>query len=111
MLKNIIKFCLVIAVFFTMSFASQAESYPDGCLKLYSSFIVNNNPQLTNYIKKMCSCQQEELIKAGVSQSDLDAFVKNAGIGKLDNETIKVAPHINALIDSKTITKKCGSLF
>jgi hypothetical protein len=106
-MKKIFAFLFLL----TFSFPAQAGVYAQQCPKIYLFHIPagKQDQRLKGFLQNLCSCQENELLKAGVSDDELKAFVKNAGSEKLDPATIAVSPKINNIINSGAVKSKCGS--
>jgi hypothetical protein len=88
---------------------AHATNFTDGCVKTYLFHLAGN---ITNDVKsaltKMCACQENALLSAGISQAEMTTFARGAGTGKIDQDAAKVAPRINAIIQSSEVKKRCG---
>ena len=96
----------------------QAESYTQTCVKAHVDLIggqVSTTPQFRTYLNTVCSCQEKELLKAGLSQTDFQIYSQEASDWvsgkKMETAKIKVTPRINAINNSEPVKKKCGTVF
>ncbi|MFM7389518.1 MAG: hypothetical protein ACKO34_02700 [Vampirovibrionales bacterium] len=73
------------------------------------------NSQVRAYVQQVCSCQEKILLKIGFSQAQFLTYGKEGAdfmSGKrMRREDIVVTPKINAVINSDSVKKRCGSIF
>jgi hypothetical protein len=92
---------------------ASAGSYTNRCVKLSLFYISTpDSPQLLSALNKMCACQEAVLVKVGIPQADLEVFgkVPVSRQVQVTPDEARVVPRINAIINSKPVSQKCGSL-
>lgn len=90
-----------------LSSAVRASTYSDGCVEMFLFHLENANDAVKAHLKKSCECQEKELRKRGVTDGELADFVKGAGTPRIDPASMKVAPKLNAIIQSKEVKELC----
>jgi hypothetical protein len=100
---------LLIATFCFLAVSqAHATNYTDGCVKIYLFQLGNVTNDVKSALTKMCACQENALLSAGISQAEMTTVVRGAGTAKIDQAAAKVAPRINAIIQSSEVKKRCG---
>lgn len=105
-------------VYYVPMLTVQAETYTSICVKGHVDMIeqqVPTTPEFRTYLNQVCSCQEKELLKAGLSQADFQIYSQEASDWvsgkKMEIAKIKVTPRINAINNSDPVKKKCGTVF
>ena len=107
------KLRMLVVMVVLVPIAAHAEGYAAGCFKRVNALAIGGLPEAlrANYVR-ICTCQERELRKRGISHKELEAFVREAGNTKrIEPDTAKVAPKINDIIHSEEVKRACGSLF
>ena len=99
---------------FVSSHEATASKYVAGCIKMHEFGMQPKDikADVKKGLSVMCSCQESEILKSGISQDEINLFVKNAGTSKIDTDknTVATVVKINKIIQSNSVKGKCGGI-
>ncbi len=101
-MKLSLAFLLVLS-----SISALASTYSEGCVEIFLFHLENANDAVKAHLRKSCECQEKELRKRGITDTELADFVKGAGKAQIDPAAMKVAPKLNPILQSKEVRELC----
>lgn len=112
-MKRHLSVFLFISFFGVNAHPAHASDFVQGCMKAIEFNMMEKSKfgQIKERVQKVCTCQEKELLKAGLNEMQLSEFVSGAGTAAPQEESVSANIRIAAMMNGPDIQKVCGSPF